>query len=96
MNAKDDVKKPYAFRCDETNAIIMAEDDQAVVDKVLAILEETRKGYSWPEPKDEKRFVGMAGVWPMEEGRDHEVPVVFFHIYSDEVKIMPPAGSVMQ
>lgn len=80
----------YKFVCSGVVAIMMAEDDEAVMEKAFGHLEETRSGQESTD--DTVKLIANGGLWRL--GEEDDEPVVFFEVWTNEVKFVPPKGSV--
>lgn len=84
----------YKFVCGGVYAIMMAEDDEAVMKKAFGHLEETRSGqaadglFAPGEPK----LVANGGLWRL--GEEDDEPLTFIQVWTDGVKFVPPKGSM--
>jgi hypothetical protein len=83
----------YKFVCGGVVAIMMAEDDEAVMQKIFGHLEETRSGQETTFPTaNTPRLIANGGLWRL--GEEDDEPVTFIQVWTDEVKFVPPKGSV--
>jgi len=85
----------YKFVCGGVVAIMMAEDDEAVMQKAFGHLEETRAGQdnegAYPTT-DVPKLVARGGLWRLEEENDE--PVTFIEVWTNEVKFVPSKGTM--
>ena len=85
----------YKLVCAGVVAIMMAEDDEAVMEKAFGHLEETRSGQESESTylsTDVPKLIANGGLWRL--GEEDDEPVTFIQVWTDEVKFVPPEGSV--
>jgi hypothetical protein len=85
----------YKLVCSGVYAIIMAEDDEAVMQKTFGHLEKTRADQeaegAYPTTGAPK-LVANGGLWRL--GEEDDEPLTFLEVWTNEVKFIPPTGTM--
>ena len=72
-------------------AVVMAEDDDAVIEKVFGHLNEARKLVDDEEPK----LIARGGIRRLDGGDDGQGTIIIrIEVWTNEVKFLSPEGSV--
>jgi hypothetical protein len=85
----------YKFMASGVLAIMMAENDEAVMKKCFGHLEKVRVSLQEDGDYasfDEPRLVCHAGIWRL--GKEQDEVVTHMEVWTDEVKFIPPEGAV--
>lgn len=83
----------YKFAIPGVNAIVMAEDDEAVIQKMFGHLETTREQQHGGDGLDEPHLVARGGIRRLDDGDEGRGTIVVrIEVWSNEVKFLPPEG----